>query len=225
MMAEHESLQPLSGTELEFLEEATSRYEAGLAGDKTMQSYLTGPTRGLEVNTVRSARLGRVIEPMANHERFEGWLAIPYLGIHGEVLKIRFRCTQEHDHKAASHSKYADIKHAHTRMYNVPAVLDAEDFIAVCEGELDALVLEQIGIPAVAIPGAAAWKPHYRRILQGFDKLFVFGDPDDAGREFNIAVQKSLRQAVAVKLDMDVTDTVLSNGAGAIYDALGLGLD
>lgn len=220
-MSEQERLQPLSVTEMEFNEQAVAQYEAGLAGDRTMQEYLTGPQRVLEVATIKSARLGRVTNPLAGHEKFEGWLAIPYLGIHGEVLKLRFRCIEEHDHKAVGHSKYADLKHARTRLYNVPAVLEAEDYIAICEGEMDALILQQLGIPAVAVPGASNWQPHYRRILQGFDKIYVFGDNDDAGRDFNIAVQRSLRQAKAVKLDMDVTDTVACNGNDAIYDAIG----
>lgn len=217
----HEPLLPLTSSEMEILEEAVSQYERAI--DEEVAHYLTGPKRGLEPDTAISARLGVVDDPLPGHERYEGWLCIPYLGLSDEVLKIRFRCWQDHDHKEHRHGKYEDLPHATPRLFNVPAVVEADEFICVTEGEFDALVLKQIGLPAVALPGATSWRPHYRRILSGFDRIFLFGDPDDAGREFNRTISKALRQSVAVKLSSgDVTESVICNGPGEIYEALGL---
>lgn len=214
----HEPLAPLSTTEMELLEEATHRYEYYLDGE--IQKYLAGPKRGLEEATVRSSRLGRVTNPMPGHEKYEGWLAIPYLGPKGEVLKIRFRCWEDHDHKEHKHGKYEDLPHSAPRLFNVSAVLDAEEFICITEGELDTLILKQIGIPSVALAGGNAWRPHYRRILAGFDRIYLFGDPDNTGREMNMTIQRALRQSVVVKLDADVTDTYVQEGPMRILEAL-----
>ena len=62
--------------------------------------------------------------------------------------------------------KYMGLPGTHTRLYNVLALQQAGDFIAVCEGEIDAITLHyKCGVPAVGVPGANSWKPHYTRLL------------------------------------------------------------
>lgn len=190
------------------------RYEEALAADEEVQEWLTGEERGLDVETVLGARLGVVVDPDPDHEMFAGWVSIPYLGLNGEVLKIRFRKRPGSQDK----NKYMDVSHSFPRLYGVADVASDADFICITEGEFDKLILNQCGLPAVALPGGTAWKPHYRKVLAGFDEIFVFGDPDPTGKKLNQAVRQSLRQAKPIKLNADVTDEYLANGPDYIRE-------
>ncbi|XVS66056.1 toprim domain-containing protein [Actinosynnema sp. CA-299493] len=107
------------------------------------------------------------------------------------------------------------------RMFNVRAVHGAGDEIHVCEGELDAVILSMLGLHAVAIPGAKLWFGRHRRMLAGFSRVWVWGDPDDAGAEFVAKVTRSLRSAKGVRLRTgDVTETYLAGGREAIFEPI-----
>ncbi|ONI83990.1 hypothetical protein ALI22I_34070 [Saccharothrix sp. ALI-22-I] len=148
-------------------------------------------------------------------------MAIPYLDHNGKPLTVRFRCLAEHDHRAYFHGKYMTLKDDPPRMFNVGAVHRAADEIHVTEGELDAVVLTMLGLHAVAIPGAEMWMPRHRRMLAGFSRVWVWGDPDDAGAEFTNRVARSLRAAKGVRLTLgDVTDTYLKAGPSALLDLI-----
>jgi DNA primase len=159
---------------------------------------------------------------MPGHERFRGFLSIPYLDRDARPLTMRFRCLTEHEHREHGHGKYTSITGDPVRMFNVGAVHRADDEIHVAEGELDAIILTRIGLPAVAIPGALLWRAHHRRMLAGFSRVWVWGDPDDAGAEFTTKVCRSLRTAKGVRLRTgDVTDTYLTGGADALHALIG----
>lgn len=212
-MSEHDALLPLSDSQRESLEEATTAYQAGLTRDAAV--YLAG--RGIDPATAARFRLGVVTSPHAGHEKFRGFLAIPYLGHDGRVLSLRFRCMEQHEHRDHFHGKYMSVAGEPIRIYNVGAVHQAYDAIAIAEGELDAVILNMVGIPAVGIPGAVNWRPHYRKVFAGFNKVWVFGDPDEAGGELVNKITRSLRQARPVKLTAgDVTDTYVAGGAEAL---------
>ncbi|MFI5497210.1 hypothetical protein [Actinoplanes sp. NPDC051859] len=59
------------------------------------------------------------------------------------------------------------------RMFNVAAIHQADDEIHLCEGELDGIILDQIGLPAVGLPGVNSWRNHHRRMLAGFNRVHV----------------------------------------------------
>lgn len=149
-------------------------------------------------------------------------LVIPYLDKDGKSLQLRFRCLEDHDHRAAFHGKYNSVAGDPVRMYGVQSIHRAAGEIHVTEGELDRLVLEQLGLPAVAIPGAALWRGHHRVMLAGFNKVWVWGDPDDAGADFTNKITRSLGKAKGVVLrDGDVNETYLKGGAAAIFGLIG----
>ncbi|NEA50475.1 toprim domain-containing protein [Streptomyces sp. SID10815] len=146
-------------------------------------------------------------------------LAIPYLDRAGQPLTIRFRCLEKHDHRALGHGKYNTVKDDPPRMYGIASIHAAGDEIHVTEGELDSIILRKLGFHAVAIPGAALWLGRHRRMLAGFSKVWVWGDPDDSGAEFTNKVCRSLRAAKGIRLrDGDVNETYLLGGAQALYD-------
>jgi len=102
--------------------------------------------------------------------------------------------------------------------------------IVVCEGEFDAIVMEaNCGIPAVGVPGVAAWKPYYSKLFSGFDMVYVLGDNDikddgtNPGAEFSRRVAGEVLNSQIVQLPpgMDITDFYLANGKDATTNLVG----
>jgi DNA primase len=199
---------------METLEEAVCKYEA----DMTVQAARYLLDRGLTQETVRTRRLGVVADPIPGHEAFRGMLAIPYM-LRGEALRVRFRCIEDHDHREFSHGKYMQPSGETLMVYNVDAIHDANHVLHVTEGEFDAMILQQAGLPAVGFPGASTFRGHHGRMLAGFNRLWIWGDPDAAGAEFVTKVTNRLpRSARGVKLRAgDVTDTYLAGGVKSLY--------
>jgi DNA primase len=209
-------LQPLSDSQREMLEEATTSYQEAVSDEAL--AYLDA--RGIDVSTAGSFRLGVVEDPAPEHVRFRGMLSIPYLDRENKALTLRFRCIQNHDHRDHYHGKYNSVKGDVPRMFNVRAIHRAADVIHVCEGEMDAIVLEMLGLDAVAIAGASMWQPYQRRMLAGFNRVWMWadrdGDPDseqNAGERLLTKITTSVRTAKPVRLPAgDVGETLLQYG-------------
>lgn len=156
------------------------------------QEYLDA--RGLSLQVARRSGLGVVDEPCTGHDGMRGRLSIPYITPTG-VVDIRFRSLDGTD------PKYLGLPGAKTHMFNVRALIDADETIAVCEGEIDAITLHYaIGIPAVGIPGASNWKTHYRRMLQDFERVYVFADGDKAGHDFARHISREVQGVVIINM-------------------------
>jgi hypothetical protein len=138
--------------------------------------------RGLDLEFARSKGLGVVRNAVPGHEHLTGRLAIPYLTDVGPV-NITFRCILNHDCKMIQdHEKYMYPRGMPTNLYNVQTISWADEWIVVTEGEMDALIWEQIGVPAVGIPGAKKWEPHWVNIFEDFSRIYLAEDGDDAGK-------------------------------------------
>ncbi len=175
--------------------------------------------RGIDKSLAVGARLGVVTsEPYPGHDRYAGWLAIPYLRHDGQAVSIRFRCISEGcEHQG--HGKYMSVTGDPARTYNVSAVHESGDVLMVTEGEMDTLILKKVGYHSIAIPGASGWSNHHRRLLAGFRRVYVWGDGDQAGSEFSNRVCRSLRSAQGVHLPRgaDVNSLYSSEGAEALH--------
>ncbi|MGV9312567.1 toprim domain-containing protein [Streptomyces sp. NPDC003691] len=145
-------------------------------------------------------------------------LTIPYLGHDGRVLAIRFRCLQDHDHRKYGHGKYNSLKDDPPRLYGISDIHQAGDTLDLTEGEFDRLILRSLGLYAVAAPGASLWLGRHRRMIAGFSRVRVWGDPDDGGAQFTAKVCRSLpRSGKGVRLKVgDVSETYLREGARAL---------
>ena len=169
----------------------------------------------------RLARLGVVAEPEVGHEAFIGRLAIPYITKTG-VVDLRFRSLNP-----AVEPKYMGMTGAETKMYNVLDIERAGDWIGVCEGELDTLTLSKcIGIPCVGVPGANSWKKHYTRLLADFERVFVFADGDQPGKEFATSLSRELPVTiVSMGEGEDVNSAYVKHGAEYVREKMGMGFD
>lgn len=173
--------------------------------------------RGITGEDALYARLGFVEDPWQGHEPYAGRLAIPYTTADGVVRDIRFRRIGEGDSP-----KYLSLPGSSPRLYEARCLASGPAVVAVCEGELDALVARRVlGVPAVGIPGASAWKghSHWRALLSGPDQLLVLADGDDAGRQLASSIARDLPDTTSVVVmpdGMDVSDVVNEHGEDAL---------
>lgn len=161
------------------LESQTSQYQSNLY---VAAEYLDG--RGITEDTAVWARLGVVDEPIhGDSDAAYNRLSIPFLTRSGTV-DLRYRCIRGHDCGEVGCPKYLGRPGSSLRIYGVEDLVSAGDTIAVTEGELDRLIIRQLGYPAVGLPGAESWKRHWHRLFEDFGRIVVFGDGDSAGHRF-----------------------------------------
>jgi hypothetical protein len=104
-------------------------------------------------------------------------IRIPYFGIGGEEITVRFRIRLEGD-------RFRWKSGAKPCLYGLNRLADARKagMVVLVEGESDCHTLWFHGIPALGIPGAANWReerdaPH----LEGIDTIYVMIEPDRGG--------------------------------------------
>ena len=200
---------PLSSSQKRSLASAAEAYHSQL--DDQALAYLE--TRGLaSSHAIETLRFGVVRSPRPEHMRMAGRLAIPYIGPKGNVYAMVFRCIEDHDCKEVGCPKYLALD-GERRMFNTRALVAPTNYLFVTEGELDAATLTVCGWPAVGIPGANAWKPHYGRMMAGFQSVILFADGDDAGDKLAHAFRRALPSVGRVIIcESDVNDTFTRQG-------------
>ena len=177
--------------------------------------------RGITLEQATRARLGVVLEPLTGHENYTNRLAIPYITRSG-VVDLRFRSMD------LSEPKYMGLTGATTHLYNVGAFFRASSYISICEGEIDTITLDMAcGIPSVGVPGVNNWKKHYTRLLQDFEKVFLFADGDSAGTDFAKHLAKELGNLVTVQMPdgEDVNSMYLKYGVEFFQQKIGSVID
>jgi DNA primase len=200
----------------ESLTKAAKFYHSGL---HEAEDYLA--ERGINLEAATRARLGVVLEPLTGHENYVNRLAIPYLTRSG-VVDLRFRSMD------LSEPKYMGLTGATTHLYNVGSFFKASSYISICEGEIDTITLDMVcGIPSVGVPGVNNWKKHYTRLLQDFDKVFLFADGDSAGTDFAKHLSKELSNLITVQMPdgEDVNSMYLKYGVEYFQQKIGSVVD
>ncbi len=202
-----------SESQKELLALAVQKYQANIY---QAEDYLK--SRGITIEVARLARLGVVLDPEPGHEAYTGRLTIPYITKTG-IADLRFRSLNP-----AVEPKYMGMTGAETKMYNVLDIERAGDWIGVCEGELDTITMSKcIGIPCVGVPGSNSWKKHYTRLLADFERVFVFADGDQPGKEFATGLARELPvTAINMPDGEDVNSTYVKYGADFIREKAGL---
>lgn len=156
---------------------------------------------------------------------YRGWLAIPYLrwspGQGWCVITMRFRCLEDHEH--ARHGKYMAHPGSQIHIFNTLSVLRSNDEISICEGELDAISAELMGLPSVGIPGRENWKSHFHRMFKGYERVYILADGDEAGRDFAFDVMKTLPKGRIINMPdgEDVNSTIKKFGANSVLKKMG----
>lgn len=199
-------LRPLSGQVLTDYQEATQTFMTAFSGSPA-QEYVQG--RGISEKAVAALRLGYVpADGIEGWEKFSGRLAVPYLNMNKQVTGFKFRSLDPE-----SDAKYLALDGWDTTLYNIQALNTTRDYIALCEGEADVWSFTTLGIPAVGVPGVSNFKPHHKRILDGFRILFWPHD-DKAGRQFAKELKNDLPDVVMCQIPGGMNDVNDSLRAG-----------
>ncbi|MEW1959800.1 toprim domain-containing protein [Kineococcus sp. NPDC059986] len=171
-------------------------------------SYLD--KRGIARATAEKFRLGVVpTDPSPELRPFIGRLAVPSYSRTG-AESLRFKLMEGEGPKMLP-LRTGDV----TRIYWPHNLFEKTEVMAITEGEPDAWVAWQCGIPAVGVVGVNNWKKHHPRLFAGFSDVLVFGDNDEAGRKFAKTVVSDIPTARAVIVPaegQDLNDYYLAQG-------------
>lgn len=206
----------LSESQRNSLEQATTQFQRDLATDPEAQEYLRG--RGLDPDAVGYHRLGVVRNPPVGYESFRGRLSIPYITPTG-VVDVRFR-SLERDAKP----RYLNRPNTTVHLYNVRAFEVDSSYIAVTEGEFDAVTAQMCGIPTVGVPGANNWKSFWHRAFSDYESVFLLCDGDTPGHNWGGTLAKDIENAIIVHMPEghDVNSIYLQDGVDGIRKRCGL---
>ena len=209
-----------SNAQSKLLLEAAQRY----AQEISPEVLVALAERGISEEVAARFELGTVTSPHNGHEMYEGWISIPYITAGGSCVGFKFRRLDD------GKPKYGSPVGQKSHLYNVIATMSPTKSIVICEGEFDAIVMDaNCGVPAVGIPGVAAWKPYYSKLFNGFDVVYIVGDNDvkedgsNPGMEFSRRVAGEVLNSQIVQLPpgMDITDFYLANGKDLTANLVG----
>lgn len=195
--------------------------------DEATLSYLA--ERGIAQSAVDTFHLGLVSHPAPGHDQYAGRLSIPYATPMG-ARTIKFRCLEEHSCSEVGCPKYLGLPGAKPRMYNAMALIEGPPVVAICEGELDAVVCSSRLVPAVGVPGVSSWLPHFPRMFAGIRRVIVLVDNDEKeggrnpGRELAERVARDVEQAEVIPppKGLDLTEWIQEAGLDAVRKGIGL---
>ena len=194
--------------------EAAQRYAQAISPE----ALAVLDARGISEVVAAKYQIGTITEPINGHEMYEGWISIPYITAGGSCVGFKFRRVDE------GKPKYGSPTGQKAHLYNVADIPLMKPNIVVCEGELDTVIVSGVlGIPAVGVPGVAAWKSHFPKLFGGYETVYVVGDNDvkedgsNPGAEFSKRVANEVMNSTIVTLppNMDINDYYLAHGAEA----------
>ena len=200
----------LNAEQRKLLTEAAERYCNAITPQAL--SYLEG--RGITQEVVNTFRLGSVVEPSAGHEHATNRLSIPYITPAG-VVGIKFRTID------GNTPKYLWPTGQKIGLFNVGDLHQYSDTIAICEGEIDTIILSGvIGIPAVGVAGVSQWKPWFPKLFESYNRILIFADNDvkedgrNPGQELAKRIKEDLEKAEVIHLpdNCDVNEVYLQSG-------------
>ena len=203
-----------SNAQSKLLLEAAQRY----AQEISPEAIVALLERGISEEVAARFQLGTITDPINGHEMYEGWISIPYITASGSCVGFKFRRLDD------GKPKYGSPTGQKAHLYNVTDILLASPYVVVCEGELDTVITSGVlGIPAVGVPGVQAWKPHFSKLFNGYDTIYVVGDNDikedgsNPGAEFSKRVASEIMNSSIVTLPpgLDINDYYLAHGADA----------
>lgn len=210
----------LSASQKTSLREAAQRYHSNVLA---VASYLDG--RGVSEKAAGLFRLGCVVDPMPGHERFDGWVSIPYVTAVDDVVAFKFR-----NPNPDADPKYDSPAGQTARLFNARSLASGGELALVLEGEMDTIMASSmLEVPAVGSPGTT-WLDHWSRCFGEFERVVVIGDHDakpdgsDPGLKHAQKVRKAIDGAELVlpPAGMDFSEWVLEYGVDAVKEKVGL---
>lgn len=109
-----------------------------------------------------------------------GGIAIPYLKREGELHAVQYRLTEE---KVEGVDRFKWRKGDTPILYGLWRLCEwtGSDTLYLCEGTSDTWTLWHADLPALGIPSASTWREEWWREVEGFERIVLIPDADDAG--------------------------------------------
>jgi DNA-binding transcriptional ArsR family regulator len=107
----------------------------------------------------------------------DGGIEILYLTREGELHAVQYRYALEGDNRFKWRKGDTAILYGLWRLCE----WTGSDTLYLCEGTSDTWTLWHAELPALGIPGARMWKPEWWREVEGFERIVLIADADDAG--------------------------------------------
>lgn len=159
-------------------------------GGRAVIEYLLD--RGFHIEEIQEAHLCEVRDGQVQKDHdffYAGVITIPYL-VNGAAYQIRGK---------EPAGKYRTPTHDKVRLFNTDTLVTADE-VFICEGEFDAIMLEQLGFNAVGAPGNNTWKPEWSDYFTPQQRVRILYDPDQAGIDGAARVQALLPRAKNLRL-------------------------
>lgn len=212
------------------------RYHDNLLGESGEQAFTyLHEERGLSQETISEFKLGVVGDSDENHESLAGYLSIPFITPTSRTdwqmnfTDLRFRRGPD---LPETKPKYRTLPGHPPRLFATTTLANPGEYVAIVEGEIDCMTLNQCGIPAVGVSGVSAWKEYYRNIFAGFERVIVVADNDEpkegeslgVGEKFAEEVAKNVPnpKVVVVPEGGDTNGFYMLNGAAELRNLLGV---
>ena len=125
-------------------------------------------------------------------------IIFPYYNREGKIVQIQARAMKPQK----SEERFANLSGIETCLYNMQIFnrLHIGDSLIICEGVTDCLAVLSAGLNSIAVPGAAAYKEEYTRMLKPFN-VYICPDKDPAGYSLKKIVQESFCKSL-LKLNL-----------------------
>jgi DNA-binding transcriptional ArsR family regulator len=190
--AVREALERLAG-----VRPATAR---PIAPRRNRQQPATAQAQPLTLAALADAKQLDAEKLIAWHVRElpDGGIEILYLTREGELHAVQYRCALEGDNRFKWRKDDTPILYGLWRLCE----WTGSDTLYLCEGTSDTWTLWHADLPALGIPSASTWKSEWWREVEGFERIVLIADADDAGAGLAQKLAKtcpdSLRERVQV---------------------------
>jgi DNA-binding transcriptional ArsR family regulator len=128
----------------------------------------------------------------------DGGIEILYLTREGELHAVQYRCALEGDNRFKWRKGDTPILYGLWRLCE----WTDSDTLYLCEGTSDTWTLWHADLPALGIPSASTWREEWWREVEGFERIVLIPDNDEAGEKLARAIAKTcpehLRERVQV---------------------------
>jgi DNA-binding transcriptional ArsR family regulator len=107
----------------------------------------------------------------------DGGIEILYLTRDGELHAVQYRYALEGDNRFKWRKDDTPILYGLWRLCE----WTGSDTLYLCEGTSDTWTLWHADLPALGIPSASTWREEWWREVEGFERIVLIADADDAG--------------------------------------------
>lgn len=218
-----ETLEAFKTFPWEWIAQATARqrelilaelleWDGNSVPNRTMHEYSSKHIENAEWVQALAHTAGRCSSIIKRHNEHGEWFKVT-------ILNDKSTSSWQMAKKRRTTTHYEGTVHCVT----VPSgfFLTRIDGIVSVTGNCDTMILSQIGLHAIGIPGASAWRKPFELAIHGFENIIICEDGDDsgAGAGLTATIVKGLDWAKTVRFEgCDVNDYYLQHGAQALRD-------